>query len=59
MMTDFWNGRFKVFMVNMGHIMAVDTISFTIVQNLVPIIIMHTYQICKNTLTEKNHNQMF
>jgi len=24
MMTDFWNGRFKVFMVNMGHIMAVD-----------------------------------
>ena len=23
-MTDFWNGRFKVFMKNMGHIMAVD-----------------------------------
>jgi hypothetical protein len=23
-MTDFWNGRFKVFMINMGHIMAVD-----------------------------------
>ena len=26
-MTDFWNGRFKVFMVNMGHIMAVDRLS--------------------------------
>ena len=46
-------------MVNMGHIMTVDTISFTIVQNLVPIIIMHTYQICKNMFTEKNHIQMF
>ena len=23
-MTDFWNGRFKVFMINMGHIIAVD-----------------------------------
>ena len=32
--------------------------SLTAVQNRVPIIIMHTYQIHKNMLTEKNHTGM-